>query len=178
MEPYYWKTSLQCLLYFLLPPAARDALAKALYDRIFRWVVNRINQLLAPTAADTVGSAEVGILDIFGFEKFERNSFEQMCINVANEQLQYFFIEHVFLLEEEEYRREGVASLGVQFRDNKALLVSVCASSSLPYSHLSLFFLLRSYFSLNLWGCTHCWMSSATSLAPQTTPSSPNCLRP
>ena len=105
--------------------AARDALAKALYDRIFRWIVNRINQLLAPTAADTVGETEIGILDIFGFEKFERNGFEQMCINVANEQLQHFFTEHVFLLEEEEHRKEGVGALGIQFNDNKPLLVSL-----------------------------------------------------
>lgn len=109
--------------------AARDALAKALYDRVFRWIVNRINQLLAPTASELVGEREIGILDIFGFETFEWNSFEQMCINVANEQLQYFFIEHVFLLAEEEHRREGVGSLDVQFSDNKPLLVSANACS-------------------------------------------------
>ena len=71
--------------------AARDALAKAIYDRIFRWIVNRINRLLAPTIEDVVDEEEIGILDIFGFECFERNSFEQLCINLANEQLQYFF---------------------------------------------------------------------------------------
>ena len=73
--------------------AARDALAKAIYDRIFRWIVNRINQLLAPTAEEMEDEREIGILDIFGFEKFERNSFEQLCINLANEQLQFFFNE-------------------------------------------------------------------------------------
>ncbi len=100
-------------------------MAKALYDRVFRWIVNRINQLLAPMAAETVGGCEIGILDIFGFERFEQNSFEQMCINVANEQLQYFFIEHVFLLEAEEYRREGIGLVGIQFSDNKPLLASM-----------------------------------------------------
>ena len=70
---------------------ARDALAKAIYDRMFRWIVNRVNQLLAPTADEMVDEEEIGILDIFGFENFERNSFEQLCINLANEQLQYFF---------------------------------------------------------------------------------------
>lgn len=104
--------------------ASRDALAKALYDRLFRWIVNWINQLLAPTAADMVGEKEIGILDIFGFERFERNSFEQMCINVANEQLQYFFTEHIFLLEREEYRKEGVHMTTVQFHNNQPLLVS------------------------------------------------------
>ena len=73
--------------------ASRDALAKAIYDRIFRWIVNRINQLLAPTIEELEGEVEIGILDIFGFEKFEENNFEQLCINLANEQLQYFFNE-------------------------------------------------------------------------------------
>lgn len=100
-------------------------MAKSLYDRVFRWIVNRVNQLLAPTAADMIGETEIGILDIFGFEKFEQNGFEQMCINVANEQLQYFFIEHIFLMEEEECKKEGVGLLGVQFSDNKPLLVSL-----------------------------------------------------
>lgn len=73
--------------------AARDAIAKAVYDRIFRWIVNRINQLLAPTVEEMEDETEIGILDIFGFEKFNENSFEQLCINLANEQLQYFFNE-------------------------------------------------------------------------------------
>ena len=101
----------------------RDALAKALYDRIFRWIVNKINQLLAPTAAQMVDEKEIGILDIFGFEKFEENSFEQLCINMANEQLQFFFVEHVFFLEKDEYRKEGVTGLDINCITNKSLLV-------------------------------------------------------
>ena len=85
--------------------AARDALAKAIYDRIFRWIVNRINQLLTPTAEEMEDEREIGILDIFGFEKFERNSFEQLCINLANEQLQFFFNEvGLYTLSREEER--------------------------------------------------------------------------
>ena len=87
--------------------AARDALAKAIYDRIFRWIVNRINQLLAPTAEEMEDEREIGILDIFGFEKFERNSFEQLCINLANEQLQFFFNEVSVHLRERERERES-----------------------------------------------------------------------
>lgn len=102
--------------------AARDALAKALYDRVFRWIVNRINQLLAPTAEEMVGETEIGILDIFGFEKFDQNSFEQICINLANEQLQYFFNEHIFTLEKQEYQREGISMTEISFQDNKPLL--------------------------------------------------------
>ena len=87
--------------------AARDALAKAIYDRIFRWIVNRINQLLAPTAEEMEDESEIGILDIFGFEKFERNSFEQLCINLANEQLQFFFNEVGLHFREREREREN-----------------------------------------------------------------------
>ena len=87
--------------------AARDALAKAIYDRIFRWIVNRINQLLAPTAEEMEDEREIGILDIFGFEKFERNSFEQLCINLANEQLQFFFNEVSLYFRERERERNG-----------------------------------------------------------------------
>ena len=101
----------------------RDALAKALYDRIFRWIVNRINQLLAPTATQMMDEREIGILDIFGFETFKENSFEQLCINMANEQLQFFFVEHVFLMEKEEYKKEGVTELDIDCSVNKPLLV-------------------------------------------------------
>ena len=63
-----------------------------LYGRLFGWIVNKINQLLAPAELITPGQqGEIGILDIFGFEHFEKNSFEQACINLANEQLQFFF---------------------------------------------------------------------------------------
>ena len=71
---------------------ARDAIAKILYGRLFGWIVNKINQLLAPTEViNPKEQGEIGILDIFGFEHFEKNSFEQACINLANEQLQFFF---------------------------------------------------------------------------------------
>ena len=128
--------SVSCLVF----PDARDAVAKAIYDRIFRWIVNRINQLLAPTAAEMTGEREIGILDIFGFEHFERNSFEQICINVANEQLQFFFIEHIFLLEKEEYRKEGVDSLDIFFHNNKPVLVSYSLNYVNTHSKFSSFF--------------------------------------
>ena len=64
-----------------------------------------------------------GILDIFGFENFEINSFEQMCINLANEQLQHFFNQHIFQWELEEYKREGVDGSKISYVDNQALLV-------------------------------------------------------
>ncbi|OWK03549.1 hypothetical protein Celaphus_00007918, partial [Cervus elaphus hippelaphus] len=84
---------------------AVGALAKATYDRLFRWLVSRINQTL-----DTKLPRQffIGVLDIAGFEIFEFNSFEQLCINFTNEKLQQFFNQHMFVLEQEEYKREGI----------------------------------------------------------------------
>ncbi|XP_033087060.1 myosin-IIIb [Trachypithecus francoisi] len=64
----------------------------------------------------------VGILDIFGFENFQRNSFEQLCINIANEQIQYYFNQHVFALEQMEYQNEGIDAIPVEYEDNRPLL--------------------------------------------------------
>ncbi|EDL79079.1 similar to myosin IIIB (predicted) [Rattus norvegicus] len=96
----------------------RDAMSKALYGRLFSWIVNRINTLLH-SAEDRMN---VGILDIFGFEDFQRNSFEQLCINIANEQVQFYFNQHVFALEQMEYKKEGVDAVLVQYEDNRPLL--------------------------------------------------------
>ena len=103
----------------------RDALAKALYGRLFAWLVRQINGLLAPGYAQQQAREqmwEIGILDIFGFEHFETNGFEQMCINVANEQLQNFFNQHIFKYELEEYKREGIDACNISFVDNQPLL--------------------------------------------------------
>ncbi|XP_048734629.2 myosin-IIIb-like isoform X2 [Ostrea edulis] len=101
---------------------ARDALSKALYGRLFGWIVNKINQLLAPKEHSNVEAREIGILDIFGFEHFEKNSFEQACINLANEQLQFFFNQHVFKMEQDEYVKEGIDWTEIKFVDNQPLL--------------------------------------------------------
>uniref|UniRef100_A0AAQ4RDJ3 Myosin IIIB n=1 Tax=Gasterosteus aculeatus aculeatus TaxID=481459 RepID=A0AAQ4RDJ3_GASAC len=76
----------------------RDAMSKALYGRLFSWIVNRINTLLQPDM--NICGMNVGILDIFGFENFKKNSFEQLCINIANEQIQFYFNQHIFALEQ------------------------------------------------------------------------------
>ncbi|KAL8615976.1 hypothetical protein ACOMHN_034652 [Nucella lapillus] len=102
---------------------ARDAMSKAVYGRLFGWIVNKVNQLLAPEREiDPALLTEIGILDIFGFEHFEKNSFEQACINLANEQLQFFFNQHIFKMEQEEYMREGIDWTEIKFVDNKPLL--------------------------------------------------------
>ena len=94
---------------------ACEALAKHLYGNLFSYLVTKVNSLLA-----TGGSSDrfIGILDIFGFEIFEVNSFEQLCINYTNEKLQNLFNHHVFTLEEEQYTSEGVDFSSVTIRDN------------------------------------------------------------
>ncbi|XP_043429303.1 myosin-IIIb [Prionailurus bengalensis] len=102
----------------------RDAMSKALYARLFSWIVNRINTLLQPdkSICSADDGMNVGILDIFGFENFGRNSFEQLCINIANEQIQYYFNQHVFALEQVEYQNEGIDATPVMYEDNRPLL--------------------------------------------------------
>uniref|UniRef100_A0A8C5PUY2 Uncharacterized protein n=1 Tax=Leptobrachium leishanense TaxID=445787 RepID=A0A8C5PUY2_9ANUR len=85
---------------------AVEALAKALYERLFRWLVQRINKALDRTKRQ--GASFIGILDIAGFEIFELNSFEQLCINYTNEKLQQLFNHTMFIMEQEEYQREGI----------------------------------------------------------------------
>ncbi|XP_045867414.1 myosin-9 [Meles meles] len=85
---------------------AIEALAKATYERMFRWLVLRINKALDKTKRQ--GASFIGILDIAGFEIFELNSFEQLCINYTNEKLQQLFNHTMFILEQEEYQREGI----------------------------------------------------------------------
>ncbi|XP_026857951.2 myosin-16-like [Electrophorus electricus] len=88
------------------------ALAKAIYDRMFKWMVHRINKTL-----DTKMQWQffIGVLDIAGFEIFEFNSFEQLCINFTNEKLQQFFNHHMFVLEQEEYKKEGIDWVFIDF---------------------------------------------------------------
>ncbi|PNJ44698.1 MYO1A isoform 6 [Pongo abelii] len=95
---------------------ARDALAKNIYSRLFDWIVNRINESIK------VGIGEkkkvMGVLDIYGFEILEDNSFEQFVINYCNEKLQQVFIEMTLKEEQEEYKREGIPWTKVDYFDN------------------------------------------------------------
>ncbi|XP_013405480.1 uncharacterized protein LOC106170231 [Lingula anatina] len=102
----------------------RDALAKWLYERLFGWVVRRVNENMGPqSVADTDKIPHViGILDISGFENLQQNSFEQLCINVANERLHSFFNECIFSQEQEDYEREGIAWKHIDFQNNEAVL--------------------------------------------------------
>uniref|UniRef100_A0AAR2L6L0 non-specific serine/threonine protein kinase n=1 Tax=Pygocentrus nattereri TaxID=42514 RepID=A0AAR2L6L0_PYGNA len=102
----------------------RDAMGKALYGRLFSWIVNRINSLLRPDnpSGEEDKDLNIGILDIFGFENFKRNSFEQLCINIANEQIQFYFNQHIFAWEQDEYLNEDVDARVIEYEDNRPLL--------------------------------------------------------
>ncbi|OMO62400.1 IQ motif, EF-hand binding site [Corchorus olitorius] len=98
----------------------RDALAKSIYASLFEWLVEQINKSLAVGKRRTGRS--ISILDIYGFESFDRNSFEQFCINYANERLQQHFNRHLFKLEQEEYIQDGIDWAKVEFDDNQDCL--------------------------------------------------------
>lgn len=99
---------------------ARDATAKGLYGRLFDWLVNQINCLLCPESE--FEPLSIGLLDIFGFENFPKNSFEQLCINIANEQIQFYFNQHIFTWEQQEYMAEGIPVNLVEFSNNRPVL--------------------------------------------------------
>ncbi|XP_061093823.1 unconventional myosin-Vb [Conger conger] len=102
---------------------ARDALAKSVYGQLFAWVVRRLNTALR--AQRERPRSFIGVLDIYGFETFDRNSFEQFCINYANEKLQQQFNLHVFQLEQEEYEREGLPWSRIEFSDNQPCIALI-----------------------------------------------------
>jgi len=97
----------------------RDALAKTVYSRLFDWLVNKINISIGQ---DPNSKMLIGVLDIYGFESFKTNSFEQLCINLTNEKLQQHFNQHVFKMEQEEYKREEIDWSYIDFVDNQDIL--------------------------------------------------------
>ncbi|KAF9438402.1 Myosin type-2 heavy chain 1 [Entomortierella beljakovae] len=97
----------------------RDSVAKYIYSSLFDWLVSNINQSLSSEAVASRIHSFIGVLDIYGFEHFKKNSFEQFCINYANEKLQQEFNQHVFKLEQEEYIREKIDWKFIEFSDNQ-----------------------------------------------------------
>ncbi|KAG8099976.1 hypothetical protein GUJ93_ZPchr0013g37336 [Zizania palustris] len=98
---------------------SRDALARIVYSRLFDWLVNKINTSIGQ---DPTSKLLIGVLDIYGFETFKTNSFEQFCINLTNEKLQQHFNQHVFKMEQEEYTKEEIDWSYIQFVDNQEIL--------------------------------------------------------
>ena len=97
----------------------RDSVAKYIYSSLFDWLVEVINNSLATEEVLSRVKSFIGVLDIYGFEHFAKNSFEQFCINYANEKLQQEFNQHVFKLEQEEYLREKIDWTFIDFSDNQ-----------------------------------------------------------
>ena len=97
----------------------RDSVAKYIYSSLFDWLVESMNAFLAPEEIIEQVNSFIGVLDIYGFEHFAKNSFEQFCINYANEKLQQEFNQHVFKLEQEEYVREQIDWKFIDFSDNQ-----------------------------------------------------------
>jgi myosin-1 len=102
----------------------RDALAKAMYTRMFDWIVQSVNSAMSRLAANLRETQILclGVLDIFGFEIFEKNGFEQFCINYVNEKLQQIFIELTLRSEQEEYQREGIKWTPIEYFNNQIVV--------------------------------------------------------
>ncbi|KAK3010220.1 hypothetical protein RJ639_011859 [Escallonia herrerae] len=98
---------------------SRDGLAKTIYSRLFDWLVDKINISIGQ---DPNSKSLIGVLDIYGFESFKHNSFEQFCINFTNEKLQQHFNQHVFKMEQEEYTKEEIDWSYIEFVDNQDVL--------------------------------------------------------
>uniref|UniRef100_A0A8C3H7D3 Unconventional myosin-Id n=1 Tax=Chrysemys picta bellii TaxID=8478 RepID=A0A8C3H7D3_CHRPI len=103
----------------------RDAFAKAIYERLFCWIVTHINDIIEVKNYDTTihgKNTVIGVLDIYGFEIFDNNSFEQFCINYCNEKLQQLFIQLVLKQEQEEYQREGIPWNHIDYFNNQIIV--------------------------------------------------------
>lgn len=102
--------------------SSRDALAKAVYGKLFNWIVTQINGALIDKTMDLTDTGFLGILDIYGFENFDKNSLEQLLINFTNEQLHQHFAISLFKTEQEIYAAEGIVWPGIEWEDNTACL--------------------------------------------------------
>ena len=123
----------------------RDGIAKELYSKMFNYLINELNKRMENNKDIISGCSQIAILDIFGFENFENNnSFEQLCINYANERLQHYFNDHVINLELEEYKNEGINIEKINYEDNKEII-----NFKTPYNFKLIIF-LNILFSINI----------------------------
>jgi len=105
--------------------ATRDALAKRIYERVFAWLVRRTNQALQAPETMSDATTFIGLLDVFGFEIFEVNSFEQLLINLANEKLQRFFLDSVINDEQQIYAAEKIEWAAIDVPDNSLCVAAI-----------------------------------------------------
>ncbi|CAK7892866.1 myosin-5 [[Candida] anglica] len=112
--------------------SVRDALAKGVYNNLFDWIVARVNKSLGGTSGGNHGQPSIGILDIYGFEIFEQNSFEQICINYVNEKLQQIFIQLTLKAEQEEYVQEQIKWTPIEYFNNKIVCDLIEATRPQP----------------------------------------------
>lgn len=103
----------------------RDSVSKYIYSSIFDWLVYSVNKSLCTKEIQGHIRSFIGVLDIYGFEHFEKNSFEQFCINYANEKLQQEFNQHVFKLEQDEYIKEEIEWNFIEFSDNQPCITLI-----------------------------------------------------
>jgi myosin protein heavy chain len=160
--------------------SAVEAIAKACYERMFKWLVHRINRSLDRTKRQ--GASFIGILDIAGFEIFELNSFEQMCINYTNEKLQQLFNHTMFVLEQEEYQREGIEwkfiDFGLDLQPTIDLIEKVFLFSAICRVLYKIKLTFGILFSISQWVFWRFWTRSVGSLKPRIRRSSRNLCRP
>ncbi len=117
---------------------SRDAICKTIYSKVFDYILRKINFAISnPEEIKTKKNIlKIGLLDIFGFENFQLNSFEQLCINYANERLQQYFNNHIFKMEQEEYKKESIDYTDVEFKDNNEIIELIHANKNSIFSYL------------------------------------------
>ncbi|XP_068593676.1 unconventional myosin-IXb isoform X2 [Cebidichthys violaceus] len=110
----------------------RDSMAKSLYSALFDWIILHINHALfnRRDMKESVTCLSIGVLDMFGFENLQTNSFEQLCINYSNEKLQYYINQHVFKLEQEDYVSEGITWQNIDYTDNSGCIQLISKKST------------------------------------------------
>jgi len=114
----------------------RDALAKGVYSAMFDWVIKKLNVTLDGNKVPESDLRFIGFLDIFGFENFEFNTFEQLCINFTNERLQSHFMDALIKKQQEEYKREGVSCAHITFPDNTLQIQLIDSNKGSVFSML------------------------------------------
>jgi len=117
---------------------SRDAISKTIYAKVFDYILRKINFAISNSEEmkNKKNVLKIGLLDIFGFENFQLNSFEQLCINYANERLQQYFNNHIFKIEQEEYQKESIDYTSVEFHDNKEIIELIDANKNSIFSYL------------------------------------------